>query len=133
MSAMSNYLENLLVDRAFRSTGSYSFSTAIYVSLHTADPTDAGSTGTEVEGGSYARQVFVSTNAASSGVIHNTTTLAFPAATADWGTVTHFGLWDDGTTGLGNLLVHGALSTSKTVASGDIVQFSSGTLDITFA
>ncbi len=55
MAEFSNYLENKVLDHVLRNT-SYTSPTTVYVGLYTSDPTDAGS-GTEVSGGSYARQV----------------------------------------------------------------------------
>lgn len=125
MSAFSNYLENKILLHVLSNT-SYTSPTTVYLSLHTADPTDAG-TGTEVSGGSYARQSFASTisgNAAS-----NTSAIEFPTATGSWGTIGWVGVWDN--VSGGNLLFHGALTTSKTIASGDVFRVPAGDLDIT--
>lgn len=125
MSAFSNYLENKILLHVLSNTA-YTSPTTVYLGLHTADPTDAG-TGTEVSGGSYARQSFASTisgNAAS-----NTSAIEFPTATATWGTVGWVGVWDNLTGG--NLLFHGALTNSKTIASGDVFRVPAGDLDIT--
>mgnify|MGYP003395698515 CR=1 FL=1 len=101
MSKMSDYLEVSLRTHIFR-TGSFTKPTVLAISLHTADPTDAG-TGTEVTGGSYAR---VSRNpldanwsaaSATDGLTDNVADLVFPAPTANWGIVTHFGIWDAAT------------------------------------
>jgi hypothetical protein len=78
-----------------------------YVALFTAVGTDAGTGFTEVSGGAYAR---VSTatgdwNAASGSapsLITNANPLVFPTATASWGTIIAFGLYDAPTGG--NLL-----------------------------
>ena len=99
----------------------------VYVALFTSDPTDAG-TGTEVSGGSYARQS-IAFSSASGGTTSNSAKITFPTATADWGTVTHWGLYDASPSG--NLLWHGSLSASKAVASGDTVEIAIGDLDIT--
>ena len=125
MSAFSNYLENKILLHVLSNTA-YTSPTTVYLGLHTADPTDAG-TGTEVSGGSYARQSFASTisgNAAS-----NTSAIEFPTATASWGTIGWVGVWDNSTGG--NLLFHGALTASKTIASGDVFRVPAGDLDIT--
>ena len=53
MAEMSDYLERSLLNATLNNTAFTTVATP-YVSLHTADPTDAG-TGTEVSGGSYAR------------------------------------------------------------------------------
>ena len=125
MSAFSNYLENKILLHVLSNTA-YTSPTTVYLGLHTADPTDAG-TGTEVSGGSYARQSFASTisgNAAS-----NTSAIEFPTATGSWGTLGWVGVWDN--VSGGNLLFHGALTTSKTIASGDVFRVPAGDLDIT--
>jgi len=77
MSAMSDYLENAFLDH-FLGTSSTSAPAAVYVGLHTADPTDAG-TGTEVSGNGYARQS-MAFGAASSGTASNSAAVEFPAA-----------------------------------------------------
>lgn len=131
MAAMSNYLEDKLVNHTLRNTAFTTPGTSIYVSLFTTDPTDAGN-GTEVTGGSYARIQVTSWDAPSSnGTTANTSVITFPTATASWGTVTHFGIHDALTTG--NLLIHGALTASKVVGSGDVFQFAAGDLDVVFS
>ena len=128
MAAMSNYLENALVNAVLRNT-SYSSPATVYVGLFTSDPTDAGS-GTEVSGGSYARKA-ASFNAPSNGASTTGATVTFDQATGSWGTVTHFGIFDASTSG--NLLFHGALSVSKTVGTGDVFTIPSGSLTVTLA
>ena len=136
MSQMSNYLEVELRKHIFR-TGSFTKPAALHVSLHTADPTDAA-TGAEVSGGSYARVQRDPLDAnwtgasATDGVTDNAAAITFPAPTASWGVVTHFGIWDAATAG--NLLCFGALTTPKTINNGDAApSFAIGVLDITFA
>lgn len=128
MSAMSNYLENAIVNATLRNT-SYTSPAAVYVALFTTDPTDAGS-GTEVSGGSYARQA-ATFGSPSNGASTTSADISFPQATGSWGTVTHFGVYDASSTG--NLLYHGALTASKTIETGDIFKIASGSLTITLA
>lgn len=127
-AAFTDYFENKIVDHLFRTT-TYTPST-VYVGLMTTACSDAAA-GTEVSGGSYAR-VSVSkadaswkgthgsaTGASSgtSGTISNAGAVTFPSPTANWGVVTHWGIWDASTSG--NLLVCAALTTSKTINNGD--------------
>lgn len=128
MSAASDYLENELLDHVL-SASAYTSPTNVYVGLFTSDPTDAG-TGTEVSGGSYAREQ-ASFAAASGGSASTNADITFTTATANWGTITHVGIYDASTAG--NLLFHGAVTTSKTIESGDTFQISSGNLTITLA
>lgn len=125
---MSNYLENALLNAVLRNT-SYSSPSTVFVSLYTSDPTDAGS-GTEVSGGSYARKD-VTFGAPSNGVVTNSAAVEFAQATASWGTVGYIGLHDAVTSG--NLLFHTALTTAKTIESGDIFKIAAGSLSVTLA
>lgn len=128
MAAMSNYLENALINATLRNT-SYTSPASVFVALFTTDPTDAG-TGTEVSGGSYARQsaTFTSPSNGSSTLAADVT---FPTATGNWGTVTHFGIYDASTAG--NLLYHGALNNSKNIQTGDILRIQVNNLTVTLA
>jgi hypothetical protein len=128
MAEMSNYLETALINGTLRGT-TYTAPTTVYVGLYTSDPTDAD-TGTEVTGGSYARQA-VTFGAPSDGVSTNTAAIEFPQATGTWGTVGWIGI-EDASTG-GNLLYHTALDASKTIATGDIFKIAIGSLSVTLA
>lgn len=136
MSAMSDYLEVEIRKHVFR-TGSFTKPTVLAVALFTAAPSDSGG-GTEVSGGSYARvqrdPLDANWTGASStdGLTDNAAALTFPTPTANWGTITHFGIFD--ATSGGNLLFWGALTTPKTVNNGDPAPaFATGALDVTFA
>jgi len=129
MSAISNYLENALINATLRNT-TYTSPSVVYAGLFTSDPTDAGS-GTEVSGGSYARKA-ITFAAPSNGVTTNSAAACeFDQATGSWGTITHFGIFD--ALSGGNLLYHGALTTSKTIASGDVFKFPTSSVTVTLA
>ncbi len=121
MSQATNYLEGELVKHLFR-TGSFTKPSVLALGLFTSAPGETGG-GTEVSGGSYAR---VQVNpldanwtapAGGNGQTANANLLTFPTPTADWGVVTHFGLFD--ATSGGNLLIYGALNNPKTINNGD--------------
>ena len=128
MSAMSDYLENEILDHIL-GTGAYTMPTTVYVGLSTGSFNDDNS-GTELTGNNYAREVATFT-AAASGTTANSAAVEFNAATGSWGTVSHFGLFD--AVSGGNLLIHGALTASKVIASGDILKIAIGDMDITAA
>ena len=128
MSAMSDYLENKVLDHVL-STSAYTMPAAIYIGLSTGSFNDDNS-GVELTGNGYARQS-ISFDAAVSGTAENTAAAEFSPATASWGTVTHFGLFDASTGG--NLLIHGAFTVGKLIDTGDILKVSAGDLDITAA
>lgn len=123
--SFSNYLETELLDHVFAGNA-YTSPAAVYVGLFTSDPGEDGS-GTEVSGGSYARQ------AGSFSVTGNTATttaaIEYPTATASWGTITHIGIYD--ASSAGNLLAYASLTASKAIASGDVFRIPTGDIDIT--
>jgi len=128
MGSFSDYWENEVLDHVF-GKGSYAPPT-IYVALSTADPTDDGSGIAEPSGNGYSRvQTQASDwNAASSGSLDNANDITLPEATGNWGTISHFALFDAASGG--NMLAHGALSESKSVGTGDTAKFASGDLDV---
>jgi len=128
MGSFSDYWENEILDHIF-GKGSYT-SPTIYVGLSTADPTDDGTGLAEPVGNAYARVSTVAADwtVASSGALNNVNDITFPEATGNWGTVTHFALFD-AVTG-GNMLAHGALSSSKAIGSGDTAKFAAGDLEV---
>ena len=128
MAEMSNYLENALINATLRNT-SYTSPTTVYLALYLDDPTDAD-TGTEVSGGSYARQS-ITFGSPSNGTSTNSAAIEFPAATANWGAITHVGIRDALTSG--NLLYHTALDASKTINNGDIFKILTSNLSVTLA
>jgi hypothetical protein len=128
MAGLSDYAENALLNHML-GDGAWTSPTA-YVALYTAAPTDAGG-GTEVTGGSYAR---VTTSggtwqAPSGGTKTNSAEIAFPTASASWGTVVAVGIFDASSGG--NLLAWANLAANKTVGSGETAKFPAGDLDFT--
>ena len=123
--SFSNHLETEILDHVFGGNA-YTAPGTLYLALHTANPDEDGS-GTEVSGGSYARQAgsfTVSGNTATT-----TAAIEFPTATATWGTITHIGIYD--ASSAGNLLAYAALTASKAIASGDVFRIPTGDIDIT--
>jgi len=129
MSDLSNYAENAIINHVFRNSALTS-PTTVYVALFTAVSDAEAGTGTEVTGGSYARTA-VTFGAPSNGVSTNST-VTFPTATASWGTVTHFAVFDAATSG-NALTAIKALSASKAVGDGDTASFASAALSLTLA
>jgi hypothetical protein len=57
--------------------------------------------------------------------------VSFTAAGGSWGTISHIGIFDTLTSG--NLLWHGSMTASKTIADGDTLEFAIGNIDLTIA
>ncbi len=125
MANLSDYAEDKMLDHVLGTT-TFTKPTAVYVALYTTATTDAGG-GTEVSGGSYARTV-VTFDASSGGATDAVSDVTFPQASASWGTITHIALRDAATGG--NSLLHGALTASKVIDSGDTLKIPSADLDV---
>lgn len=107
---------------------------SLYVSLHTADPGEAGDqTSNESAYTSYAR-VAVARSAAgwtvTGNAAENTAAITFPQCTGGSSTVTHFGI-GTASSGAGKLLLSGALSASLAISNGIRPEFAAGELDVT--
>jgi hypothetical protein len=139
MSAASNYLENKVLDHVLTAT-SYTAPSTRYLALFT---NTSGSAATNLEAGTLTDEVTTSSSAyarkavtfaaASSGSSATNATVTFDAATANWGTITHVAVMDGGTAGSGNVLFWGAVTTSKTIETGDTFQVTSGNLTVSLA
>lgn len=104
-------MANNILNKILRNTD-FTPATALWASLHTADPVDNGQS--EVTGGSYARQS-ISFSAASSKTTSQTADLNFTLMPAC--TVTHVGLWSASSGG--TFQWGGVLTDSKTITAGD--------------
>jgi hypothetical protein len=130
MAGFSDYLEDKVLDHVFGGVA-YTAPATLYVALYTVAPDDTGG-GTEVTGGSYARQSGTFTVSGTNPTTATTSAaIEYPTATADYGTVVAVGILDASSGG--NLLAYANLDTSKVVSTGDVFRFDAGDLDITLA
>lgn len=123
----SDFLEDALLNHVLRPGNPYTAPTGIFIALFTTLPGEDGTGGTEVSGGSYAREA-VTFGAPVSGTVSNSGAVTFTQATAAWGTIVGIGLYDALT--VGNLLYFGNLTTSKVVDNGDQLSFANGALTV---
>lgn len=121
--SISNYLETVLLDLVFNAT-SYAGQSTVYVKLHTGDPGEAGTN----NAASHTTRVAMTCGAGASGAIANDAAVEFTSMAANE-TISHLSLWDH--VSAGNCLWTGAMSASKTVATGDTLNFPIGEIDIT--
>ena len=124
MADLSDYAENKLLDHIL-GTAAYTMPTNVYLALYTVAPSESGG-GTEVVGGSYARQA-VTFAAGSGGTTANSGTFDF---TNMPGVPVVAAAIHDASTG-GNMLFHKPLATAKTIDAGDTVRFEPGDIDVT--
>ena len=141
----SNFLENKVLNHVLGAC-TYTPPSTVYIGLHTGASalTDAGNVSSEVcaVSTSYSRVAVDNSTSgkwtvATDGTKCNSSTLVFPAATADWtttatgGWVTHAGIYDCATAGAGNLLFWSKLAVPKPVTCGDTLKIAAGAIVIT--
>lgn len=105
----------------------------LYIGLSTTAPNPDGTGFTEPSGGGYARVAFPNdltrwypATQDNPSIKANALPILFPEATAGWGTVTHWGIFDAETGGA--LLDWAQLTTSFDVVAGQQPQFREGDL-----
>lgn len=128
----TDYLESTLVDEAFRAVA-FAPVADVYAALFTAAPGETGG-GTEVTGGSYAREIIAfgaGSQVSGAYQVSNSATETFPTATANWGTVTHTAIID--AAAAGNYYGYTPLDTNVTVNNGDTARFSANALKVQLA
>lgn len=107
---------------------------SFYISLHTADPGEAGDQSTnEASYTGYARVAVARTAGGwtrTTSTVANTALVQFAQCTGGSATVTHFGIGTD-STGAGNLLMKGALSSALSISNGIQPQFAASAMTAT--
>lgn len=133
--SFSDYLEDKILEHVFGGNA-YTAPSTLYVGLQTSASSDSAA-GTEVSGGSYARQTAsFSVSGTNPTEAATTAAIEFPVATADWGTVTYAAVYDAATGG--NMLAYAQLTDPadfvtalpKTIEAGDVFRISAGNLKI---
>ena len=121
--SITQYLENKIVDHIL-GTATYTKPSNVYIALFTTLPTKTTS-GTEVTGGSYARQTGAFT-ASVAGLSSNSGNIDFTGMPTC--TVVGVGVYDSSTSG--NLLFFSPLDTNRSVTAGDTFRIATGDFDI---
>jgi hypothetical protein len=137
MSKMSNYLENLIIERHLRG-GAFTPPATVYLALASGitaggdgDPTAFSEVSTTSTG--YGRQA-ITFGAASGGAASNSVAISFSPATADWASgsnLTHWAIYDASTGG--NMLYWGTVPTPGTVLSGETFTVDVGNITVTLS
>ncbi len=114
IAGLSDYAEEKILEHFFNAASPYTSPTSLYVALYTTPPEDTGLSAVEVSAGGYARQALSLGSYASRQLVSNASMTW--AATANWGTITHFAILDASTGG--NILAGGPLQPNPTILSG---------------
>jgi hypothetical protein len=127
--SFGNTFENDLLKLIFQATAiadiadndATSPATSLYVSLHTADPGEAGAQNTsECAYGSYARVAVARTSGGwtvTANSVSPAANIDFPAASSGTETATHFGI-GTASSGAGKLLAKGTITPNIAISSG---------------
>ena len=120
MAPKSTYLSNIVLNSSLRATA-FTGAATIWVALMNA--------GTEVTGGSYARQAVVFGTASTAATISSTTAQTFTGMPAT--TVNQIAVYDSQTSGGTNNQLYLTSVTSKTTNAGDTVTIAAAAITIT--
>jgi hypothetical protein len=116
MGRLSDATMNAMLDLMFGTGHAGIFPASYDVALSTTAPTNAGTNVTEPSGNAYARVSVPNDDAhwppAVSRQKSNGTAITFPQPTGSWGTVTHFAIYDGGTS---TFRAWGALQTPRSI------------------
>lgn len=125
----TTYFLNLVSGNVFGSKKTSALPEKYYLGLSSAAPALDGSGVVEPgEGAGYARVELTSLSAPVNGVVTNNAAIDFAESTSEWGTMTHFVVYD-ALTG-GNLLMYGELSASRRVEAATIMTIKLGSLNL---
>lgn len=130
-----NAFETQLLNKIFTAASlPWDGNTQLYVSLHTADPTEAGTqTSSECAYTSYARAAVGRTSSdwtVSGGGVENANAIPFPQCTGGSESATHFAIGTRAS-GAGELLYIGELDSPLAISNGITPNFAAGALDVT--
>jgi len=132
MSPLTNAIKAAVLD-ALYGKQALTVPDTLYIGLSTTAPNPDGTNFTEPTGGGYARVAFpnnlthwYAATEDNPSVKANALPVLFPEATDDWGTVTHWGIFNAAQSG--TLLDWAPLTTSFDVTVGQQPQFREGDL-----
>ena len=127
---VSTYFLNCIMGNVFKTKTSPALPSKVYLGLSKTTPTMSGTGITEpAAAAGYARVELKNLSVPNNGIITNNIEVSFPKSTAEWGTVTHFVLYDAATGG--NFLLSEKLAKSRTVEEDVIVILETGKLKFT--
>lgn len=125
----TTYFLNIVSGNIFGTLTTPGIPEKMYLGLSTTAPSLDGSGATEpAASAGYQRVELSSLSAPADGVVKNSAAISFPESTADWGTVTHFVVYDSAAVGAGNLLIYGELASPRTVEESTIMTIREGYL-----
>lgn len=124
----TTYFSNCVMGNLFRTQTTPALPTSFYIGLSTSAPTASGTNVTEPSDSAYARVKLSSLSVPANGVVKNSQEISFADSTVDWGTITHFVIYDAATGG--NLLIYNTVDKPRLVQADSSVKFEANGLKL---
>lgn len=125
----TTYFVNCALRNIFGIDTSIALPKTYYLGLSKKEPKIDGAGFEEPANGlGYERLLLDKLSEPEDGLVTNSEDINFEESTGNWGTITHFVIFD-GKTG-GNLLIYGALTTERSVEKATVMTFKKGTLTL---
>lgn len=124
----TTYFLNIIAGNVFNTKTSPALPGEFYLGVSTTAPNLDGTGVTEPSDAAYARVKVTSLSEPDNGSVKNSADIPFADATEDWGTCTHFVMYDAQTGG--NLLMYGKLDKSRVVQADSQLSFLAGGLSL---
>ena len=127
----TNYFLNCVAGNLLHTKTTPAIPAQYYIGLSTATPAIDGTGVNEPStDAGYKRLLLTNLSEPTDGLVTNQNDINFDESTANWGTITHYVIYDSPTVDDGNLLRYGELSTPRSVETATIMTIKAGYLKL---
>lgn len=128
----TTYFLNQVMGNLFKTKETPALPSEYYIGLSSTAPNISGGNVTEpLSNSGYKRVKLENLSEPADGVITNELAISFDESTANWGTMSHFVIYD--ALEAGNLLMYDTLSTPRNVEAATIVTIKANSLTLTLS
>ena len=128
----TTYFLNQVMGNLFKTKETPALPSEYYIGLSSTAPNICGGNVTEpLSNSGYKRVKLENLSEPADGVITNEQAISFDESTANWGTMSHFVIYD--ALEAGNLLMYDTLSTPRNVEAATIVTIKANSLTLTLS
>lgn len=128
----TTYFLNQVMGNLFKTKETPALPSEYYIGLSSTAPNISGGNVTEpLSNSGYKRVKLDNLSEPADGVITNEQAISFDESTANWGTMSHFVIYD--ALEAGNLLMYDTLSTPRNVEAATIVTIKANSLTLTLS
>lgn len=124
----TTYFLDMIAGNVFNTKTDPALPKAYYIGLSSTTPSVEGTGVTEPSNSDYNRVEIINFSVPTNGVVKTTGPLSFNESTSNWGSVTHYVIYDapEG----GNLLVFCSLDDTKSIEANTVVTFRAGEIEM---